>query len=229
MGKMYKEVKTWNPQVGCKYDCTYCRPSYKRLLHRVWACQGMKCDGCKDFHPHEHPDRLEGFPSKQYKLVWACAHGDITFGRPEFIRKVIEEANRYTDREFYWQSKNPACFEQYLSLFSVSNTILLTTLETNRDMGYSNISKAPPPSTRYKAFRDIKWKRKIVTVEPVMDFDEDVFYNWILEIKPEAVWIGYNSHPNVRLPEPPLGKTMHFIEQLEERGINVRKKLMRDS
>jgi len=228
MSKMYHEVKTWNPQVGCHYDCTYCRPSYKRLLHRVWACQGMKCAGCRDFLPHEHPDRLESFPLKQYKLIWACAHGDITFGQPEFIRKVIEEANQHPDREFYCQSKNPKRFEQYLPLFSTQNTILLTTLETSRDEGYNNVSKAPLPSVRFEAFRNLNWDRKIVTIEPIINFEEDVFLSWILEIRPEAVWIGYNSHPNVRLPEPP-GKTMHFIKQLEERGISVRKILMRDS
>lgn len=220
MGKMYTDVKTWNPQVGCKYDCTYCRSSYKRLLHRVWACQGMKCDGCRDFLPHEHPDRLKIFPSKQFQTIWACAHGDITFEKPEFIRKVIAKANRHPDREFYWQSKNPVYFEQYLSFFSVRNTIILTTLETNRDEGYSIVSKAPLPTARYRAFRELDWERKIVTIEPIMDFDEDVLSSWVMEI----VWIGYNSHPNVKLPEPSLSKTMKFITRIESARIEVSKK-----
>jgi hypothetical protein len=229
MNKMYHDVKTWNPQVGCKYDCVYCKPSYKRLVHRIWACQGKDCDGCCDFLPHEHADRLESFPSRQFKTIWACAHGDITFGRPEFIRRVITEVNHHPDREFYWQSKNPECFKQYLPFFSTPNTILLTTMETNRSDGYNQVSKAPLPEIRYRAFRDLDWKRKIVTIEPIIDFDGDVFFSWIIEIKPEAVWIGYNSHPNIKLVEPPLNKTLEFIEKIRTAGIEVKEKLIRNN
>lgn len=137
--------------------------------------------------------------------------------------------NKHPDRVFYWQSKNPVCFEQYLPLFSTPNSILLTTLETNRNEGYGEVSKAPLPSIRHKAFRDLKWNRKIVTIEPILDFDEDVFYSWILEIQPEALWIGYNSHPNIRLPEPSLKKTMMFIKRMRNDGIEVREKLLREN
>ena len=228
MGKMYTDVKTWQPQVGCRFDCIYCKPSFRRMVHRVWACQGKKCTGCRDFSPHEHAERLRSFPSRQHGLIWPCAHGDISFGRPTFIRQVIDEANRHQDRTFYWQSKNPQCFEQYLSDFSTPNSILLTTLETNRDDGYYQVSKAPLPSERFQAFRDLKWDRKILTIEPIMDFDEDVFYSWIVEVDPEAVWIGYNSHPTIRLPEPSLKKTRGFISLLRKNKIQVRKKFLRE-
>lgn len=228
MSRMYHEIKTWNPQVGCKYDCIYCKPSFKRLVNRTWYQQGRKCSGCRDFLPHEHPNRLKSFPSKQHKTVWSCAHGDITFGKPSFIRMVIAKTKKHPDREFYFQSKNPDCFRQYLSDFLKPNTILLTTLETNRDEGYRKISQAPLPSKRFQAFRDLNWKRKIVTVEPVLDFDEDVFGGWIKEIHPELVWIGYNSHPNIKLPEPSLKKTKNFIDRLRAGGIQVREKLMRE-
>jgi len=36
--------------------------------------------------------------------------------------------------------------------FLPENTYLLTTLETNRDIGYGEISKAPKPSQRYNDF-----------------------------------------------------------------------------
>ena len=134
----------------------------------------------------------------------------------------------HADREYYWQSKNPKCFNKYLPYFYPSNTTLLTTLETNRNKGYRKISKAPVPSLRYEAFRDLPWDHKIVTIEPILDFEEDIFLSWILEIAPEAVWIGYNSHPNIRLPEPSLEKTKALISRIRSAGIEVREKLMRD-
>jgi hypothetical protein len=226
---MYRGVKTWNPYLGCKFDCIYCEPSFKRMLRRVFECQGGKCIGCRDFLPHEHPDRLlKPFPSE--KVIWPCAHGDISFARPEFIVQVIKKTQEYPMREFYWQSKSPACFNQYLTIFPQPQTILLTTLETNRDEGYDRISRAPVPSERYKAFRDLQWPRKIVTIEPILDFDPEILLQWLKEIAPESIWLGYNSKPaSVKLPEPALEKTMAFIEQLKNAGLKVREKTMREA
>ncbi len=223
---MYRGIATWNPQVGCKFHCTYCEASFQRVVKRVYYCQGRKCTKCRDFIPHEHLNRLMGaFPSK--RIVWPCAHGDIAFANPDFIKRVIEKTTRYPDRLFYWQSKAPSCFKQYLALFP-ENSILLTTLETNRDSGYRDISQAPFPSARFKAFLGIDWPRKIATVEPIMDFDPDIFLDWLVQLHPEAIWIGYNSKPKaVKLPEPPIKKTLEFVKRLEEHGIEVRKKTMR--
>lgn len=224
---MYGGVKTWNPHVGCKFQCVYCIPSFQRMVRRVYFCQGKTCTDCRDFLPHEHPDRLaRGIPGG--KVIWPCAHGDVTFARSEFITQVIEETRKYPEREFYWQSKNPSCFNQYLRLFPQPGTILLTTIETNRDEGYDRISKAPMPSVRCKAFRDLDWPRKIVTIEPILEFDQEIFFQWLTEIAPEAIWIGYNSKPaSVQLPEPEPAKTIAFIQELKEAGFNVREKTMR--
>lgn len=223
---MYRGIATWNPQVGCEFHCIYCEPSFQRVVRRVYFCQGKNCTKCRDFIPHEHPDRLTAaFPSKE--IVWPCAHGDIAFANPDFIKRVIEKTMRYPDKLFYWQSKDPTCFKQYLPFFP-ENSILLTTLETNRDEGYRKISRAPLPSVRFAAFSKIEWPRKIATIEPIIDFDPDVFLGWLVRLNPEAIWIGYNSKPKaVKLPEPPLEKTLNFIDAIERNGIEVRKKTMR--
>ncbi len=223
--RMYEDWKTWQPFLGCEFHCKYCRPSFQRLVNRIYHQRGKVCDGCGKFAPHEHPDRLQAIPSA--KQIWPCAHGDISFARPAYIRQVIEITKCFPNRLFQWQSKNPACFNKYLTEFP-QNTILLTTLETNRDEGYSAISKAPAPSHRANAFAALDWPRKRITIEPIMDFDADKFLKMILKIDPEAVWIGYNSHPkSVPLPEPTRDKTLEFIELMKAEGIQVKIKLMR--
>ena len=110
------------------------------------------------------------------------------------------------------------------------NVILITTLETNIDQEYDKVSKAPLPSKRYEEFKNLAWERKTVTIEPIIEFDHDIFLNWIININPETVWIGYNSRPkSVQLNEPSLEKTKEFIEALRKNNIIVKEKEMRES
>jgi hypothetical protein len=105
---------------------------------------------------------------------------------------------------------------------------MLTTLETNRDDGYRAISKAPLPTERYKQFLNLQFPRKVVTIEPVMDYDLDVFTTWIKKINPEYVWLGYNSKPGcVKLPEPSYKKFVAFAKNLKNAGIKIKYKNVR--
>jgi len=227
--RMYERTKTWNSALGCTYQCIYCKPSFQETVARFTMLSGSNCSFCLNYVPHEHPERLNKIPSAP--IIFVFGDGDITHYRPEFVRQVIarikEHVKRCPCKLFYFQSKNPACLQQYLEdLHSIEkNVILLTTLETNRDVGYKKISKAPPPSKRFKDFQTLNWKRKIVTIEPVMDFDLDAFLEWIKQIRPEAVYLGYNSRPEkVSLPEPPKEKFWKLKEQVEQLGIEVKLK-----
>lgn len=73
-------------------------------------------------------------------------------------------------------------------------------------MDYSKISKAEPPEKRIDVMRQLH-HRKAITIEPILNFDAEIFQVLIQEIKPEWVWIGYDSRPKEHyLPEPPLEK-----------------------
>ena len=222
--RMYEETKTWNPFVGCLFGCVYCKPSFQAQLKRR-----KECLDCYNYHPHTHRKRLDKIPSA--KIVFVAGDGDIAFCPLNFTTEIINAIKEHNKRCFYktyyLQSKNPVCFKQFLNELP-ANVILLTTLETNRDEGYEKISKAPKPSTRYKDFLELNYRRKVVTVEPIMDFDLDTFAEWIVNIKPEYVWIGFNSRPKqVQLPEPSPAKTQELIDMLKAKGIEVRGKELR--
>lgn len=126
-----------------------------------------------------------------------------------------EHNRRSPDKTYYFQSKRPKYFEQFLDDFP-ENVILLTTLETNRDEGYGKISKAPVPSKRYRQFLNLDYPRKVVTIEPLMDFDRDVFPEMIVDLDPEYV---YNSRSRqVQLLEPSPEKVRKLTRALNREG-----------
>jgi hypothetical protein len=222
--RMYARAKTWSPFKGCGFDCNYCEPSFKRQARR----RKRSCDACYRYTPHYHPERLSKIPSAE--IVFVCGNADIAFCKQEFVGQVIGAIKAHRprlDKVYYLQSKKPECLEPFLPLLPAT-VILVTTLETNRDEGYGAISKAPVPSERYRQFASLKYPRKIATIEPVMDFDVDIFAQWIITINPEYVWLGFNSHPgNPDLPEPSAEKLREFMTILMEHHIPIKGKDLR--
>jgi hypothetical protein len=172
---MYPDTETWNPFVGCLYDCSYCEDSFKKVLR--WISRRNRCKDCFDYRPHYHDNRLEKPSIPSSPIVFVFGQGDITFCEPGYVRKTFDVIKKHKPRirkEYYLQSKNPGCLNQYIGEFP-RNSILVTTLETNRDEGYNLISDAPRPSKRFKDFFDLDYPRKVVTIEPVLDFDVEFF------------------------------------------------------
>jgi hypothetical protein len=172
---------------------------------------------------------LGKIPNK--RIVFVCGNSDISFASPDFTRQIIAIVKRHNRKHpgttYYLQSKRPEYFAQFLKELPESLS-LVTTLETNRDDGYERISKAPPPSERYRQFLNLDYPRKVVTIEPIMQFDLDVFTGWICQIQPEYVWLGFNSKPDkVELPEPSETKVQTFMRRLADGGIEMRGKDLR--
>lgn len=219
---MYANAKVWNPFVGCRFDCTYCEPSFKRQAKR----RKQDCEECYRYVPHEHEERFKTISAKE--IIFVCGYADISFCKPSFTRRIIDwvkqHSKRYPGKIFYFQSKKPSYFAPFLTEFP-DNVILVTTLETNRDAGYKAVSKAPPPSERYQQFKALKYPHKVITVEPIMDFDPGVFFKWIVALRPKYVWVGFNSKPeSVMLPEPSRDKVQTFMGRLAAAGIEIRGK-----
>jgi hypothetical protein len=54
----------------------------------------------------------------------------------------------------------------------------------------------------------------MISIEPIMDFDHDIFMEWLREINPDFVSIGADSK-NHHLPEPTPDKLEALITQLQ--------------
>ena len=218
---MYHDsVKQWNVYVGCNFNCVYCERSFKAQMKR----QKQNFIKCYSYEPHFHPERLDWkLPfTKGDEFIWACSAGDITFAKPEWIEAILERIREMPARTFLFQTKDPACYARY---DLPDNLLIDITLETNRDEGYRDISKAPLPSKRYHDYMEIENNNKLVTIEPILDFDIEIFSDWIRDIDPIRVYIGYDLK-KCKLPEPGLEKTEVLISSLEE-FVKIKPKLLR--
>lgn len=223
---MYSDsVKQWNCFVGCKFNCTYCKKSFQAQMKR----QKHNCIKCYNYEPHFHEERLtndwieKNLPeiTKGDEFIWCCSSGDIYFAKPKWIFKIIEKIKELPSKTFFFQSKEPKVFCDY---DFPENVILGITLESNR--WYKNISNAPSPLERMKVFFTLKYPRKFITIEPILDFDFSIFLGWLRILNPERIYIGYDTKKNSLL-EPRLYKTRNLIHELK-RFSKVKTKYMKD-
>lgn len=221
---------------GCDFNCNYC--AFEALQKRFGIT-----DEDKTYKPHTHIGRLNKKPKSTSgdQFITIGLNGDISFASDEVIRLIISYCAQWSDRTFLLQSKNPARFIETDRTGSrkfhfPDNVILGCTLETNyslipsvsapgESILYSTISKAPQTICRTEAMVEIHDNRKIITIEPILNFDQESLKNMIEAIKPMAVYIGYDSGGH-NLPEPPLQKTLDFIESIKS-VTQVRLKLLR--
>ena len=230
MTNMYADAKTWSPFVGCEFDCVYCRPSFQAQAKR----QRKNCERCYDYTPHYHPERLSRIPSAE--IVFCCASGDISFCDGRALADILVAVTQHAARRaaqmkppvtYYWQSKDPQVLSRIAPHVPQSST-LVTTLETNRNEGYDDISKAPPPTERWDSFCRIDYPRKVLTLEPLLAFDAEDLAAMVVAARPEYVWIGLNSKPKqVQLPEPSPDDIRELLRLFGKSGIEVRRKDLR--
>lgn len=232
--RMYKENrKSINAFVGCLHNCVYCKPSFQRQMKR----QRKRCELCYNYTPHSHLERLSKAPpkTKDKEFIFFPSSGDLAWASRFTVESHIGYARKYKDRMFLIQSKNPKFFLNYEW---PPNVILGTTIETterywfagpSKFKAYKEISKAPYPDERFKIMLEVREKfpdhQIIVTIEPILTFNPNLFPEWIEAINPDIVYVGYDNHSNY-LPEPRLEATLKLIDALEK-FTEVRKKTIR--
>jgi protein gp37 len=204
---------TWNPVIGCLHKCAYC---WARDYAEVKLCQTEKyMDGfMPKFFKHELSKRYKN------KFVFAVDMGDL-FGQwvpKDWIEAVLTSVYRNPTSQYLFLTKNPGRYYEFMDSFP-RNVVLGTTIESNRNYP---VSDAPSPAERYYAMSNLPWGKKLISIEPIMDFDLDVLVQWMKEIHPTIVYIGYDNY-QCYLPEPSMEKILQLIAELEK-FTRVRKK-----
>jgi len=131
----------------------------------------------------------------------------------EWIERIIAYCMVYPHNTYLYQTKNPL---RYMEFCKPPKFVLGTTIETNREDLIKLYSKAPTIENRvYWMMQLPNLVRKMVTIEPIMDFDLFELVTIIKNIKPEWVNIGADSKGH-NLPEPPKEKIFALIEELKK-------------
>ncbi len=195
-GNMYGFVThTKNYTKGkCSHDCKYC-------YMKGWG--------------EQRPLRLDETELREdmgeNKYIFVGSSTDMFADDvPSFwIEKALAHCNDY-DNTYLFQTKNPKRFLGFLTFFP-ENSILCVTIESNRR--YKEMGDTPNPISRAAYFGNSIKFRKMVTVEPIMDFDLIPFVDLIKSIKPEQVNIGADSKKH-ELPEPSKEKINLLVARL---------------
>jgi len=216
--KIEGKWKTWNPVIGCLHNCSYCWAK-RFALERLGNIEKYK-DGFA-------PKLAENELNKRFRnqFVFVSDMGDL-FGEwvpKEWILRVIVATRNSPSSDFLFLTKNPSRYKEFVHLCR-NNIVLGATIETNRS---NDFSKAPQVADRAKAMIDLKYSRKYISIEPIVDFDLEIFEEWIEDIAPIHVAVGYDNWNN-HLPEPSLSKTLQFIERLNE-FTEVREQKLREA
>jgi DNA repair photolyase len=193
-GNMYPFVThTWNPIRGkCPHGCVYCY--------------------------------MKGFPQPELNFVEKEMETNLGKGNfifvgsstdmwchkalAEWLFITLKHCCKYPLNRYLFQSKDPQGVNMFLD-FMPPDFILGTTLETNRDY---EISEAPTSEARMLTMRDLP-QPKMISIEPIMDFDLDILIDWVRQIAPVFVSIGADSKGH-NLPEPSRTKVNMLIEEL---------------
>ena len=195
-GNMYGFVThTWNPIKGkCIHDCRYC-------YMKVWKQKPLRL---------VEKELNEDLGSDNFIFVGSSTDMFAKDVPKEWISKVLAKCRNYKNT-YLFQTKNPMRFNDFKDEFPISS-IFGTTLESNKN---HRVSFAQDVSARAVWLSDFKANSKMVTIEPIMDFDLVPFVIMIKNIKPQWVNIGADSKGH-KLLEPSKDKVLELIKELSK-------------
>lgn len=235
-------VKQLNLHVGCEYECSYCKPSFQRMLKRFGK---KRCQQCYRYAPHQHLERTKhALPRTDFmQFIFLNSSGDVSFCPTPELQRMMDWVGQHPNRTFLMQSKNPRTFSR---VKIPENVILGTTVETDRHyftdlaeriyapnekqrvVSYMQISHAPHPLQRVSEFAAINHKLKMLTYEPILYFNTEGMIKIAEQIQPCMIWLGMDSRPQEnKLPEPSLEKVRELHWELSKRGFVVILKTIR--
>jgi DNA repair photolyase len=205
-GEMYTFISHLKNYLSgeCQFRCSYC---YVGDMKKKFPNVNKKYSGKPMLIESELKENMGSG-----KTIFVQNNSDLFADSipKEWIFKILAHCNLYPENTYLFQSKNPERFHEFIALFP-PKTILGTTIESNRDF---KLTKAPKPTERAFGMRDIKLK-KMISIEPICDFDLPVLVGLIKFINPNFVSIGADSKKH-GLIEPKKEKIDELIKALEE-------------
>jgi DNA repair photolyase len=218
-GNMYPWVTHMHSHLGgeCPHKCSYCYVQKNRF--------GV---------PAKYQGELRLVESELFvnygsgKTIFIEHMGDLfAEGVPaEFIEKILNHCREYQCNTYVFQTKNPARMS-YFGYSFPENIIIGTTIESTFNL--QNISKAPSPENRFRAFKKVKDTllskplKTFVTIEPVIRFNLPKLVAWLIVLEPDFVNIGADSKGG-NLPEPTGDEVWDLIIAIKAQGIEIREK-----
>ena len=202
-GNMYEFVThTFNTIKGaCFHDCSYC------YMKRWGKLNPVRFDE-KELKTNLGNDNFIFVGSSCD--MWAKEIPD------EWIKKTLEHCSKF-DNHYLFQTKNTNNIRRIL----VPNSTVCITIETNRHYPEFMVN-SPRPVQRVGQLPFIRHKT-FITIEPIMDFDLDIFVKMLYDCGVRQINIGADSGNN-NLPEPPKEKLLQLITELEKFTKVVQKK-----
>lgn len=212
-GKMYQFVShTWNPIKGrCPHQCSYCYMKRYKVGDLRLVFKELKTNlGYKNFI----------FVGSSTDMFSESVHTN-------WIRYVLEHCRKYPENLYLFQSKNPGRFKEFIDHFPPNRaTVLGTTIETNVAYLAAEYSTTPLPQERVTHMMDLAFT-KMISIEPILEFDLNTMVDWIRMIAPDFVAIGADSK-GWNLEEPSAEKVLSLITQLKEiTKVKIKKNLSR--
>ncbi len=189
------EIYTWNVIKGkCSHSCSYC---FMRRFPQ------------SELHFDEAELRTDLGSGNTIFVGSSCDMWAEKISRQQILA-ILNHCAEYNNH-YLFQTKNPMRFHQGFPF--PPDTILGTTIESNRCC-CDWAPGAPCAGERYLAMKEIILP-KMVSLEPIMEFDLEVMLRWMQDIKPEFVSIGADSR-GCYLPEPSAEKVKALIAGLKE-------------
>lgn len=170
--------RTWNPIKGkCFHDCSYC---YMKMINKNQREADINND---EFRIDLTKD----------KYIFVGSSTDLFAENisSDWIKRSLNKCydtnnNLFGDsNRYFFQSKNPQRFLEFINHPIFKDSIMCTTIETNRWYG-EHMRNSPRIENRALAMEKIAEMgfKTHITIEPVMDFDLDELLMLIKRCKP---------------------------------------------
>jgi DNA repair photolyase len=200
----------------CPHNCSYC---YVQAMAKRYPSMQARYSGPLGL---DQKELLE--PLGENHVIFIEHLNDLFADEVSdlFIERVVNRCLAYPKNKYVYQTKNPGRYLDHYQRF-YPDTILGTTIETNRHIP-EVMRRAPHPKSRYASMLQLpRVFRIFVTIEPILDFDIEVLTKWLLHLRPNFINIGADSK-GAKLPEPSADKVLALIDAMKGGGIEIRQK-----